>query len=174
MWTAENRSRYARKSLRYPSDVTDAEWNRVRPFVVDRKHRGSPTPERMRAILDGVLYVLSTGSHGARCRRTCRRRAPCMAGLCAGSVTACSIVCTLRSIRRPANWSGRTPTQRPPVWTVRASRASKRGEAHRSSWIRRGQEGERQEAARHRRHAGSDARPPPRPTSKTGMAFFPS
>lgn len=61
MWTAENRSRYARKSLRYPSDVTDAEWDLVRPFVVDRKHRGSPTPERMRAILDGVLYVLSTG-----------------------------------------------------------------------------------------------------------------
>src|SRR5512147_1659736 len=58
MWTAENRSRYARKSLRYPSDVTDAEWDLVRPFVVDRKHRGSPTPERMRAILDGVLARL--------------------------------------------------------------------------------------------------------------------
>src|SRR5512135_1630200 len=83
-----------------------------------------------------------------------------MAGLCAGIVTACSIACTLRSISGPAtNWPGRTPAQRPPLWTVRASRASKRGEAHRSGGIRRGQEGQRQEAARHRRHAGSDARP---------------
>ena len=26
MWTAENRSRYDRSRLRYPSDMTDAEW----------------------------------------------------------------------------------------------------------------------------------------------------
>ena len=61
MWTAETRSRYARQGLRYPSDVTDAEWDLVRPFLVSSKHKGSPSPERVRAILNGVLYVLGTG-----------------------------------------------------------------------------------------------------------------
>ena len=61
MWTAANRNQYARKGLRYPSDVTDAEWDLVRPFLVSSKHKGSPSPDRLRAILNGVLYVLSTG-----------------------------------------------------------------------------------------------------------------
>jgi transposase len=61
MWTAANRSQYDRKDLRYPSDVTDAEWELVRPFLVSRKHGSSPSPERVRAILNGMLYVLSTG-----------------------------------------------------------------------------------------------------------------
>ena len=26
MWTSENRARYDRRKLRYPSDMTDAEW----------------------------------------------------------------------------------------------------------------------------------------------------
>jgi hypothetical protein len=29
MWTSENRPRYDRKGLRYPSDLTDAEWDLV-------------------------------------------------------------------------------------------------------------------------------------------------
>ena len=61
MWTAENRIQYDRKGLRYPSDATDAEWELVRAFLVSSKHKGSPSPERVRAILNGVLYVLSTG-----------------------------------------------------------------------------------------------------------------
>jgi transposase len=61
MWTAENRSQYAGKGLRYPSDVTDAEWDLVRPVLTSSKHKGSPSPERVRAILNGVLSVLSTG-----------------------------------------------------------------------------------------------------------------
>ena len=40
MWKAETRRTYDRKGLRYPSDVTDAEWELVRPFV-DIPHRGS-------------------------------------------------------------------------------------------------------------------------------------
>ena len=27
MWTTENRPQYERKGLRYPSDLTDAEWD---------------------------------------------------------------------------------------------------------------------------------------------------
>ena len=41
MWTAENRPRYNRDKLRYPSDLTDQEWAYVEPLV-DR--RGIFTP----------------------------------------------------------------------------------------------------------------------------------
>ena len=33
MWTAETRPTYDRTGLRYPTDVTDAEWDLARPFV---------------------------------------------------------------------------------------------------------------------------------------------
>ena len=33
MWTAENRPRYNRDKLRYPSDLTDAEWDCIRPLI---------------------------------------------------------------------------------------------------------------------------------------------
>jgi transposase len=60
MWTLENRGRYARTGLRYPSDLTDAEWDPVRPFLLSSTRSGA-TPERLREILNAVLYVLSTG-----------------------------------------------------------------------------------------------------------------
>jgi transposase len=63
MWTAKNRQQYERQGLRYPSNVTDEEWNAVRPYLVAEGGKCSPTPKRMREILNGVLYVLSTGCH---------------------------------------------------------------------------------------------------------------
>ena len=33
MWTTENRPRYNRDRLRYPSDLTDAEWVLVEPLI---------------------------------------------------------------------------------------------------------------------------------------------
>ncbi len=35
MWTAENRGRYDRSKLRYPSDLTDEEWAHVAPCRAD-------------------------------------------------------------------------------------------------------------------------------------------
>ena len=32
MWTNENRARYDRSNLRYPSDLTDDEWRLVEPL----------------------------------------------------------------------------------------------------------------------------------------------
>jgi transposase len=60
MWTAENRGHYERAGLRYPSDLTDAEWDLVRPYLLANPKAGLAL-ERMREILNGVLYVLSTG-----------------------------------------------------------------------------------------------------------------
>jgi hypothetical protein len=33
MWTRENRHRYDRGKLRYPSDLTDEEWSLVAPLI---------------------------------------------------------------------------------------------------------------------------------------------
>ncbi|MGC2222633.1 MAG: IS5/IS1182 family transposase, partial [Methylocella sp.] len=33
MWTVKNRGRYDRGKLRYPSDLTDSEWELVEPLI---------------------------------------------------------------------------------------------------------------------------------------------
>ncbi len=40
MWTTENRGRYDRSKLRYPSDLTDAEWALVEPLIPPAKRGG--------------------------------------------------------------------------------------------------------------------------------------
>ena len=40
MWTAENRPRYNRDKLRYPSELTDDEWALVAPLIPPAKRGG--------------------------------------------------------------------------------------------------------------------------------------
>ncbi|WP_024882130.1 IS5 family transposase [Methylosinus sp. LW3] len=61
MWTNENRTRYDRSKLRYPSDVTDAEWALVGPLIPPAKRGGGKRTVEMRAVVNGLMYVLSTG-----------------------------------------------------------------------------------------------------------------
>lgn len=61
MWTDETRSRHDRDHLRYPSDLTDAEWNLLQPMVPAAKRGGRPRTVDMREVLNGILYILSTG-----------------------------------------------------------------------------------------------------------------
>jgi transposase len=61
MWTPENRARYDRSKLRYPSDLTDAEWALVEPLILPAKPGGNKRTVAERAVVDGVMYVLSTG-----------------------------------------------------------------------------------------------------------------
>jgi transposase len=61
MWTTENRPRYDRKGLRYPSDGTDDEWAFVKPLIRPVKHCGRSWTVDVRKVLNGVLYILSTG-----------------------------------------------------------------------------------------------------------------
>ena len=39
MWTADNRPRYNRDKLRYPSDLTDAEWAHIEPLIAGQARR---------------------------------------------------------------------------------------------------------------------------------------
>ena len=61
MWTNQNRSRYNRDALRYPSDLTDEEWEMLRPLIPPAKHGGRPRKVDLREVMNGLLYILSTG-----------------------------------------------------------------------------------------------------------------
>lgn len=61
MWTTENRARYDRGKLRYPSDLTDAEWALIEPEIPPAKSGGNKRSVNVREVVNGLLYVLSTG-----------------------------------------------------------------------------------------------------------------
>ena len=61
MWTPENRPRYNRDKLRYPSDLTDDEWTLVEPFIPPARRGGGKRQTDMRTVMNGVMYILSTG-----------------------------------------------------------------------------------------------------------------
>jgi len=61
MWTKENRPRYNRDHLRYPSDLTDEAWALIEPLIPPAKHGGRKRAVNLRAVTNGVMYVLSTG-----------------------------------------------------------------------------------------------------------------
>ena len=62
MWTAENRGRYDRSQLRYPSDLTDEEWVHVEPLIPPAKRGGNRRHVEVRKVVNGLMDVLSTGS----------------------------------------------------------------------------------------------------------------
>jgi hypothetical protein len=62
MWTTENRPRYNRDKLRYPSDLTDEEWSLIEPLIPPAKRGGRKREVVVREVVNGVMYVLSTGS----------------------------------------------------------------------------------------------------------------
>jgi len=61
MWTAKNRGRYDRSKLRYPSDLTDEEWALVEPLIPPGKRGGGKRTVIMREVVNGLMYILSTG-----------------------------------------------------------------------------------------------------------------
>ena len=61
MWTTETRIRHDRSKLRYPSDVTDDEWVLVKPMIPPAKRGGRKREHDERDLVNGILYVLSTG-----------------------------------------------------------------------------------------------------------------
>jgi transposase len=61
LWTDKNRAKYNRDHLRYPSDLTDEEWAYIEPLIPPAKSGGGKRRTDMRAVMNGVMYVLSTG-----------------------------------------------------------------------------------------------------------------
>ena len=61
MWKPENRPLYDRSKLRYPSDVTDDEWNLIGPEIPPAKPGGNKRGVDVREVVNGAMYILSTG-----------------------------------------------------------------------------------------------------------------
>jgi len=61
MWTTENRPKYDRDKLRYPSDVADAEWAHIASLIPPAKRGGRKRSVDLREVVNGLMYVLSTG-----------------------------------------------------------------------------------------------------------------
>ena len=65
MWTNDNRGRYDRSGLRYPSDVTDGEWSIIGPLIPPAKRGGNKRTVLIREVVNGLMYILSTGCQWA-------------------------------------------------------------------------------------------------------------
>ena len=61
MWTDEHRATYGRAGRGFPSNLTDAEWDRLGPLIPAAAPGGRPRKTDMRAAMDAILYLLRTG-----------------------------------------------------------------------------------------------------------------
>jgi hypothetical protein len=51
----------ARMRKRYPTDLSDAEWNNIEPHLPAPKGYGRPRTHSLREILNDVFYLLKSG-----------------------------------------------------------------------------------------------------------------
>ena len=61
MWTRESRGRMAeiaRKTKRYPSDLTDDEWERIKPLIPKPPKRSRRPTVDLREILNAIHYMV--------------------------------------------------------------------------------------------------------------------
>ena len=61
MWTEITRANYDRSDLRYASDLTDAEWALIEPFLPPAKRLGRPRTTDLRDVVNALLYMMRTG-----------------------------------------------------------------------------------------------------------------
>src|SRR5215207_1833661 len=47
----------------YPSDLSDAEWTRLQPYLPTPQAEGRPRTHSLRDVLDAIFYVLKSGCH---------------------------------------------------------------------------------------------------------------
>ena len=152
MWTQENRHRYDRSKLRYPSDLTDEEWAHVAPLIPPAKRGGNKRTVDVREVVNGLMYILSTGCQWRAIPKDLPPRS------------------TVHDYFELWDWDGtlerihhalyvnaasrlnEKPARRPPSSTVRASRAREKGGPRSIRMATTRQEDQGQEAASSRRH----------------------
>lgn len=60
-WTETTRAQHDRRSLRYASDVTDAEWDIIEPFMPPPSNLGRPREVAFREVWNAIQYIASGG-----------------------------------------------------------------------------------------------------------------
>ena len=61
MWTPEHRCAADRHGLRYPNDLSNAEWALVEPMIPPARRGGRKRSIDVREVLNAIFYVLWTG-----------------------------------------------------------------------------------------------------------------
>src|ERR1700710_183541 len=64
MWTEQSRGRMAeiaKKTKRYPSDLTDEEWEVIAPLMPKPGQRGRPREVEFREVINAVRYLVRSG-----------------------------------------------------------------------------------------------------------------
>ncbi len=62
MWTKEHRARQAAFERRsYPIDLTDEEWEQIKPFLPAPAGRGRPPKADLREVLNAIRYMARSG-----------------------------------------------------------------------------------------------------------------
>ncbi len=61
MWTPTTRAQHSRMGPRYGSDLTDAEWALLGPFLPPEARCGRKRAYPMREVLNAICYVLRGG-----------------------------------------------------------------------------------------------------------------
>ena len=120
MWTPQNRKRYDRSRLRYPSDLTDEEWAYVAPLIPPAKRGGNKRTVNIREVMNGVMYVLGTGCQWRALPKDLPSKSTVHDYLILWSLTARSIASTRRSMSRAANRPSVRPVRPLPSSTARA------------------------------------------------------
>ena len=59
-WSEITRPKYRRQGLRYASDMTDAEWSLIEPFMPAANSIGRPRETELRAVVNAILYLATT------------------------------------------------------------------------------------------------------------------
>ena len=119
MWTADNRPRYNRDKLRYPSDLTDAEWAHIEPLIPPGKPGGGKRRVAIREVINGVMYILSTGCQWRALPKDLPPRSTVHDYLACGTGTARWIASIMRSTSSAARKPRAKPAPRPASSTVR-------------------------------------------------------
>jgi len=60
-WTETARREYRRANRRYASDLSDAEWARIVPFMPAPNRVGRPRTTDLREVFNAILYLATTG-----------------------------------------------------------------------------------------------------------------
>jgi transposase len=87
-----------RRSLRYPSDLSGAEWGLIAPMIPPARRGGRRRSVDVREVLNAIFYVLSTGCQWKAMPKDLPPRARRIFISCYGTGTAPSIVFTTHSM----------------------------------------------------------------------------
>ncbi len=153
MWTSENR-RYDRSRLRYPSDLSDEEWAMIEPLIPPAMRGGGKRTVNMREVVNGLMYVLSTGCQWRAIPKDLPPRSTVH-----GYLDLWNWDGTLERIHHTLYVKCREQAGREasPTAGIIDSQSVKSAEKGGAAWIdprlRRGQEDQRQEAPHPRRYA---------------------